>query len=202
MISIDNKYQFKRCATKAILLRTYNMSEIIKYIPIKKKDLQDLTEIIMEKNPPYDIYAFISTDIDTLCIEEKSIESFLAHKEVLDLLSNYRVYYREYVDQKRFIDLKIHESFSFLQVSGPDEAWVLGKFQQIKKFLNSKLDQYNEEQKQLDKNETIELNKVNVAVPKSILQRFEKKGQLEKAMLFVTILLLIIGILQLISMWK
>ena len=59
-------------------------SGIIKYTSIKKKDLRDLTEkIILEKNPHDNYNALISTNIDTLCIDEKSIEAFLAHEEAV-----------------------------------------------------------------------------------------------------------------------
>ena len=179
---------------------THKKSGIIKYTSIKKKDLRDLTEkIILEKNPLDNYNALISTNIDTLCIDEKSIEAFLAHVEVPDLLSNYRV---EYCDQMRYIDLDVRNLQPFLFVSGSDEAWVLGKFQQIEKFLNSKLDEYNEEQKRLDRNETIELKVDKIVIPESILRKFEKRKPSELAMLILTILLLVIGILQLISMWK
>ena len=168
---------------------THKKSGFIKYTSIKKKDLRDLTEkIILEKNPLDNYNALISTNIDTLCIDEKSIEAFLAHEEVPDLLSNYRVFYSEYFDQMRSIDLDVGNLQSFLFVSGSDEAWVLGKFQQIEKFLNSKLDEYNEEQKRLDRNETIELKVDKIVIPESILRKFEKRKPSELAKLILTIL--------------
>jgi hypothetical protein len=75
-----------------------------------------------------------------------------------------------------------------LSVSGFDEVWVLGKFQQINEFINRKSEQYEEEQKIIDK---------GTMIPETILQKLGRRSLLEKA----AAIAVIIGLaLQLISM--
>jgi hypothetical protein len=75
---------------EGVVLKEYKKCGGIKYLPIRKKDLADLTELILENSTPNDTF-IISTELGTLNIEENSIEAFLAHKEVPDPLSRYDI---------------------------------------------------------------------------------------------------------------
>jgi len=114
-------------------------------------DLTDLIELIIENNSANKKICKISTIIETLSIEERSIEAFLAHKEIPDKLDNCDISYHVISSNhktEKYVSLTIAAKYiSRLTVHGWDEAWVLGKFQQIEGFINKKFDQYTEEQK-------------------------------------------------------
>jgi hypothetical protein len=164
---------------RGYFLKRYGKNEKVKYLPIRKKDLNDIIELIVE-NDFLDKNLSISTDIDTLSIEEKSIEAFLAHKEVPDPLNKYQITSMKYTlnhdELEKYIDLRIYSEYSSnLSVSGLDQQWVLGKFQQINDFINRKLEQYEQEQKNIEKDEPM------VAVDKKskIQKKYEKKEEIK-----------------------
>ena len=76
-------------------MKKHEKIETIKYFPIRKKDLADFVEIIVE-NKSTEFNFSIITKIDTLSIEESSIEAFLDHKEVPDPLIRYWIFSAKY----------------------------------------------------------------------------------------------------------
>ena len=131
-------------------MNEFNKSGDIKYFPISKTDLKDLEEIIVDNNSS-DKYFAIYTIINILKISENSIGALLGHKEIPDRLSQYDIKSikldSNHVAEK-YINMHImNEHVSSLHISGFDEAWVRGKFQQIEEFINDKFDKFNEEQK-------------------------------------------------------
>ena len=72
-------------------MKIYTKADNVKYFSIRKKDLLDLTELITQGFPP-EAHIYISTHVDTVSIEENSIEAFISHKEIPDLLKKYKIY--------------------------------------------------------------------------------------------------------------
>jgi hypothetical protein len=184
---IDHNRFFNYLAgNEGVVLKQYGKNENIKYLPIRKTDLVDLVELIVDHVFSDKIF-FIRTSIDTLSIEERSIEAFLAHKEVPDPLNEYTItsykYDSNHVNAEKYISLTIYsEHYSKLSVSDVDETWVLGKFQQINGFINKKFVQYKEEQRHIenDKAVAIEYKDKEIIIPETILQRLERRSWLEK----------------------
>ncbi|MGD0951274.1 MAG: hypothetical protein ABR985_02590 [Methanotrichaceae archaeon] len=173
------------------ILKKYEKRGELKYLPIRKKDLSDLVELIVDKDFS-DKNLSISTEIDTISIKGSSLEAFLAHKDVPDPLNRYEITSIKY-DAHKNIEKTIYLSIysknsSNLSVSGFDEVWVLGKFQQINEFINRKSEQYEEEQKRMEK---------EIINPETILQKLGRRSLLEKA---AGIAVIIGAALQLISM--
>jgi hypothetical protein len=143
---------------EGVVLKVYDKSEKIKYLPIRKKDLADLTDLMVD-NDSSDKYFSISTTIDSLSIQERSIEAFLVHKEVPDRLFEYKILSIKSDlnhETEKSIIIYMHNQYSSdLAVSGSDETWVQGKFQQINDFINRKLVQYEQEQKSIEKDKIV-----------------------------------------------
>ncbi len=121
----------------------------IKSAPISKIDLMDLGKLIVDNNP-VDKDFTISTTIGIHSIKEKSIEFLVAHKEIPDRLNNFHIICNKYTSNyknEKYQYIVFGEPSFYLWVSGCDEVWVRGKFQQIEEFISSKLEQFNEEQK-------------------------------------------------------
>jgi small nuclear ribonucleoprotein (snRNP)-like protein len=142
-----------------MLLKEFIKSDYIKNTPISKKDLQNLWKMIVGNNQT-DLNSTILATVNMLKIEENSIEAFLAHEEIPDRLIEYTI--RSYnldPNHKSAISLNASDGpFSFLYITGCDEAWVIGKFQQIETFMNIKLSQSDEKQKS-DRNIKAVINK-------------------------------------------
>ena len=117
------------------------------------------------KNDFSDKNLTISTKIDTLSIEERSIEAFLAHREVPDPLTAIDISAAKYTLNYDELEKRIHlwssENSSRLSVSGSDQQWVLSKFQQINDFINRKLEQYEQEQKCIGKDKAVVIEDKN-----------------------------------------
>ena len=182
MVAVDKKSKIQK---------KYEKKEEIKYLQIRKKDLADLMELIVDNNFS-DKNLSISTEIDTVSIEGSSVGAFLAHKDVPDPLNRYAIIsikndVHSNIEKNIYLNVYSNNSSS-LSVSGFDEVWVLGKFQQINEFINRKSEQYEEEQKIIDK---------GTMIPETILQKLGRRSLLEKA----AAIAVIIGLaLQLISM--
>jgi hypothetical protein len=162
---------------EGVVLKTYEKVEIIKYLPIRKKDLADLAEITVDNNFS-DKHFSISTKIDTLSIEESSIEAFLAHKEVPDSLSEFNIISVKFdlnQEKEKKVTISTYDQWARLGVYGLDKAWVLGKFRQITDFLNSKLKQYEEEQKPKEKDKTLATEHEN----NKILKTYKKEEDIK-----------------------
>lgn len=133
-----------------ILIKTFDLNSDIKYVPISKTDLKDLEEIVMDNNHS-DKNFIISTTINMLTIKENSIAALLEHKEIPDRLNNFdiKVYtYNKHNETEQYINLHVINKYvSFLNISGSDEVWVRGKFQQIEEFITNKLYEFNKEEK-------------------------------------------------------
>lgn len=149
----------------------------------------------------------LSIQIDALSIKGKSIEAFLAHKEVPDPLRKFDIIYTKsdlsHKIEKR-VALYISDNLAaILIVSGLDKTWVLGKFQQIKEFLNRKLEHYEEEQKRMenDKVMAIRYKDKEIVIPETILQRLERTSTLEKIVAIFVILGAIAAIIPIIQTW-
>lgn len=191
---------------EGVILKEYKKMGQIKYFPIKKIDLMDLSELIA-RNDFSDENFSISAKIDTLSITEISIEAFLAHKEVPDPLFNYEIsctkFNSNYELEKRASLYVENKYSSILSVSGLDETWVLGKFLQINEFINRKFELYEEEQKRIEKDNAVavEYKDREIIVTETILQKFGRSSQLEKIVAIATVVAVVIAALQLISMW-
>lgn len=131
-------------------MKEYVRSEYFKYIQFGKKELKDIWEIIADDNS-YD--STISVTVDMLNIKEKSIDALLAHKQIPDTLGKYQITSYNHSSGKAIHLNALPKVHLHLWISGSDEVWVRGKFQQIEEFMNSKFDQFDEKQKLAEKNE-------------------------------------------------
>ena len=181
-------------------MKEYKKCGEVKYFPIRKKDFADLTELILENSTP-NYASYISTESDTLKIEENSIEAFLAHKEVPDPLSRYAIQHIGYDSnhgKEKDIYLQMRSKNStFLSVSGMNQAWVLGKFQQINDFIDGKLKQYEDEKK----SSAVEYKDKEIVIPETLLQKLERRSLLDRVVALAVIAGAIIAALQLRLMW-
>jgi len=163
-------------------LKEFIKSEFIKNVPISKIDLKNLWEMIVGNNQS-DLDSTIYITVDMLKIEEKSIEALLAHKEIPDRLSGYEIRsYNRDSKYKSAIDLTTNTgASSHLYITGYDEAWVRGKFQQIEEFINSKFDKFNKEQKLAEKIDvSAKKEKDNKTEIPTTLMRLGKNSEISK----------------------
>jgi len=139
--------------------------------------------------------------LDTLCIKEPLIEAFLAHKEVPEPLNKYDMLLIGYDSNKkmeRSIYLNVTgKNWSSLSVSGLNQAWVLGKFQQINDFIDGKLKQNEDEKKAF----RVVYKAKEIMIPETILQKLEHRSLLDKVVALAVIAGAIIAALQLRLMW-
>jgi hypothetical protein len=130
-------------------MKEFKERDDVNYFPIKIDDLKDIIDLIAQGFSPGS-HIFISTNFNNIFISESSYESFVAHKEIPDLLNNYEIYAIESGSngiQEKMLLLNVFSKYqSNLIVTGSDETWVKGKFHLVKDLLKHKFDQYQEEQ--------------------------------------------------------
>jgi hypothetical protein len=78
-----------------------------------------------------------------------------------------------------------------------NQAWVLGKFQQINDFIDGKLKQYENEKKAV----AVEYKDKEIVIPETLLQKLERRSLLDKVVALAVIAGAIIAALQLRLMW-
>jgi len=75
------------------------------------------------------------------------------------------------------------QKFESLSVSGMNQAWVLGKFQQINDFIDGKLKQYKMKKKAV----AVEYNDKEIVISETILQKLERRSLLDKVVALAVI---------------
>src|ERR1035437_2561967 len=113
------------------------MKEYRKYISLSrisltKDDLSDLVSLIVSSSSIGDLK--IDSKIGDLNISEKSLTDFFSHK-LPDTIAEVSVQFFEWSSPSRQIEKSISISLgvysSYLQISGTDQTWVIGKTQEL-----------------------------------------------------------------------
>lgn len=106
---------------------------------LNRIDLRELLSIINEGFDDKKRLS-INTSLKNLEIREDNLNDFLKHKDLPMVLHNLTLSLSSGWDSKE--DRSVYISFSDLStyslIDGVDEAWVIGKCEQLKNFLNSK----------------------------------------------------------------
>ena len=125
------------------------MKEYTQTIPIGKVQLvkEDLLRLVtLTSNQSQDSGSTssftISARLPELRISEETLDDFLRHTDLPPRLDNLSI---RWINRRSDINLITHELFlqldpsaSQLQVSSQDQTWVLGKCEQLTRFLRSK----------------------------------------------------------------
>lgn len=124
-------------------MKEYSKSGYINPCRFKKEDLLELVEILKESFPPSNRkeYFEISTNFHGVYIRSNDIEEFLKHKELPDKLSRLSlriIGWSENREIDKTVCITFYDNYISLNVNGKEQAWVLGKYVQIKDFLKKK----------------------------------------------------------------
>jgi hypothetical protein len=125
-------------------MKEYNQTIPVGKVRLTKEDLRQL--VIMTGNQSQDPGAasslVISTRLPELLISEETFDDFLRHTDLPPCLDNLSIRWaHEPPGGERIPDrlsLQLGSTTSQLQVSGKDQTWVLGKCEQLIRFLRSK----------------------------------------------------------------
>jgi hypothetical protein len=151
--------------------------------------LPELVEIVKISFPPSEREDDLRIEVDllTLSIRANSIEEFLSHKELPEVLNNIEIRMigwdnESNIDKSVYltIDYRNHGKRIWLSVSGYDQTWVLGKYALIEGFLR-------------EKEKTATIKKPS---------RFQDLGFLTKIGLIIAFLTLVIGLVQLVKSFQ
>jgi hypothetical protein len=139
MVDLQNP-TLKRC-----LMKEYVKSATPQPCRLKKGDLVRLAQIISDQANLADRYTKrhfrVSVDLRNVHVTAESIEDLLEQQDLPDKFTTLKIYMSESsldLNLDRVIYLRFSDSGISLEVSGPDETWVLGKYAQIKDFLREK----------------------------------------------------------------
>lgn len=122
------------------------MKEYTQTIPIGKVQLtkEELRQLVMmtESQPQVSPAFTISTRLADLEISEDSLDDFLCHNDLPSHLDNLSIQWVDRQSSQGYIShrlyLQLGPSGNKLQVSSSDQTWVLGKCEQLMRFLRGK----------------------------------------------------------------
>lgn len=124
-------------------MKEYTRSSRIRACKLNKDDLVNLTAVLEEGFAPSDRREDLEIRAQSagFRIESNSIQNFLGHEDLPDSLS--RLSFRKigWSDDRaidRHVYLNLYDNYIDLDVSGPDEMWVLGKHAQVAGFLRKR----------------------------------------------------------------
>lgn len=127
-------------------MKEYTRREKLKPCKLSIDDLQVLigkVQINLVAQDVVNIFS-IGADTDSIKVTEPNLENFKKHfKELPDSLSNLTLWAstrntKDYNLNNRMVNLYFSEYGITLSVAGDEEAWVNGKIEEVKKYLDSK----------------------------------------------------------------
>ncbi|MDQ2920114.1 MAG: hypothetical protein M3R52_00650 [Acidobacteriota bacterium] len=107
---------------------------------LQLSDLRKLTSIINEgfPDPSPDLTGRVTANISLystdFSITEPTLEDFLRHDSLPDRLDKLTVETMDW-ETSRTVRINFDPAFIMLFVTGPNETWVLGKFERVRRFL-------------------------------------------------------------------
>ncbi len=119
-------------------MKEYTQNKPISKLKLTREDLFQLTTIIGESKGSF----LFRTRLTGLDISEETLETFLLHTELPAHLDNLYIQWAETSSGTgrpgNRLSLQLSQTASQLQVSSPDQTWVLGKSEQLMRFFRQR----------------------------------------------------------------
>lgn len=128
-------------------MKNYKKSGSIHACKLDRDDLIGLINVIKEGfNPSERIEDFVvSTSLPNISIDENSIEEYLNHEELPDIINRLSIRQIGWssdspgdINIDKVVRMTFYDNYISLDVEGTSQSWTLGKFEQITSFLKQR----------------------------------------------------------------